>query len=90
MAILKQLLPYHHDSALLFQRIAHEPWAMLLDSGQAIDANTNKSGSHYGQYDIIVARPIITLVTNADITTIQQGQLTETSDEDPFAIHENS
>ena len=86
MAILKQLLPYHHDSALLFQRIAHEPWAMLLDSGQAIDANTNKSGSHYGQYDIIVARPIITLVTNADITTIQQGQLTETSDEDPFAI----
>jgi para-aminobenzoate synthetase component I len=86
MAILKQSLPYHHDSAQLFEAIAHEPWAMLLDSGQVLDANTNKPGSQYGQYDIIVARPITTLITNAEVTTIQNGETIEISSEDPFTI----
>jgi para-aminobenzoate synthetase component I len=86
MAILKQVLPYHHDSARLFERIAHEPWAMFLDSGQMLDASTGKAGSQYGQYDIIVARPIATLITNADVTTIQDGGEVKTFTEDPFAL----
>lgn len=86
MHVLKKELPYHHDSARLFERIAHEPWAMLLDSGQMLDAHTGKAGSQYGQYDIIVARPITTLITNADMTTIQDGSTISTSAEDPFAL----
>jgi para-aminobenzoate synthetase component 1 len=84
--MLRQSLPYHHNSAQLFERIADEPWAMLLDSGQAVDINTNNPGSQYGQYDIIVARPITTLITNANVTTIQNGEIIETSNEDPFVI----
>ncbi len=86
MHVLKQDLPYHHDSARLFERIAHEPWAMLLDSGQMLDAHTGKAGSQYGQYDIIVARPIATLVTNADVTTVQHAGVVTTSAEDPFSL----
>ena len=86
MPILKQVLHYHHDSARLFERIAHEPWAMLLDSGQMLNANTGKPGSQYGQYDIIVAKPITTLVTNAGATTIQDGNEVKVFTEDPFAL----
>lgn len=86
MAVLKQALAYYHDSARLFERIAHEPWAMLLDSGQAIDRHSGRPGSQYGQYDIIVGRPIITLVTNGDVTTIREAETVETSKEDSFVL----
>ncbi len=86
MPILKHLLAYHHDSALLFERIAHEPWAMLLDSGQMLNANTGKAGSQYGQYDIIVARPITTLITNGEVTTIHEGEANNNSTDDPFTL----
>ena len=56
--MLRHALTYHHDSALLFSRIAHEPWAMLLDSGQMLNAATKQPASQYGRYDIIVAEPI--------------------------------
>lgn len=85
MAVLKHTLPYHHDSACLFEKIAHEPWAMLLDSGQAIDEKTGEPGSQYGQYDILVARPMATLVTNGSITHIQDGKAI-ISEEDPFSL----
>ena len=85
MAVLKHTLPYHHDSAGLFEKIAHEPWAMLLDSGQAVDKKTGEPGSQYGQYDIIVARPIATLVTNGSITSIQDRKPI-ISQEDPFFL----
>lgn len=48
MAVLKHTLPYHHDSACLFEKIAHEPWAMLLDSGQAIDEKQVSQGVSMG------------------------------------------
>ena len=85
MAVLKHTLPYHHDSARLFEKIAHEPWAMLLDSGQAVDKKTGEPGSQYGQYDILVARPIATLVTNGSITSIQDRKPI-ISKEDPFFL----
>ena len=68
--MLKHSLNYHHDSAQLFGRIAHLPWAMLLDSGQMGDPTTGKAGSQYGRYDIIVAEPFITLVTRGEATII--------------------
>jgi para-aminobenzoate synthetase component I len=87
--MLKHELPYHHDSALLFERIQHLPWPMLLDSGQMLDANTGKPGSQYGRYDILVAEPFITLVTCGKITTITQNGEVNTSEEDPFLLLKN-
>lgn len=83
-------LNYHHDSSLLFARIAHEPWAMLLDSGQKLNAATGMAGSQYGRYDILVARPFITLVTNGEQTTITQKDDVKISAEDPFFLLKNS
>jgi para-aminobenzoate synthetase component I len=86
MSHLKHELTYHHDSAHLFECVAHEPWAMFLDSGQAIDPSTGKPGSQYGQYDILVAKPIATLVTQGEQTIIREGEVEHTSEEDPFAL----
>ncbi len=86
MAALQYTLPYHHDSARLFQRIAHEPWAMLLDSGQMIDDATGQPGSQYGRYDILVARPIATLVTQGGQTKVQEYGHTTASEDDPFLL----
>jgi para-aminobenzoate synthetase component 1 len=87
--MLRHELKYQHDSAMLFKRFAHQPWAMLLDSGQMLDAATGKPGSQYGRYDIIVAEPFITLVTCGETTTITQNGTSETSPEDPFLLLNN-
>ena len=84
--MLKHELTYYHDSAQLFERIAHQPWAMLLDSGQMLNQATGEPGSQYGRYDIIVAEPFITLVTQGETTTITQESKSETSREDPFLV----
>ena len=84
--MLKHELAYHHDSARLFDRIAHHPWAMLLDSGQMINPATGKAGSQYGRYDIMVAEPFITLVTQGDQTIISQDGHSRVSDADPFLL----
>jgi para-aminobenzoate synthetase component I len=86
MSVMKHALSYYDDSAKLFERIAHEPWAMLLDSGQAIDSATGKPGSQYGEYDILVARPIATLVTRGQLTTILENEKETTSEDDPFLL----
>ncbi len=87
--MLKHEIPYHHDSSLLFERIAHLPWPMFLDSGQMLEANTGKAGSQYGRYDILVAEPFITLVTCGKMTTITQNAKAETSEDDPFLLLKN-
>lgn len=87
--MLTHALTYHHDSALLFSRIVAQPWAMLLDSGQMLNASTKQPASQYGRYDIIVAEPIATLVTRGEITTITQNGEEKTSGEDPFLILKN-
>lgn len=84
--MLKHELVYQHDSALLFERVAQQPWAMLLDSGQALDPATGKAGSQYGRYDIIVAQPFITLVTQGNQTTITQNNQVKHSQQDPFVL----
>ena len=59
-------LPYPHDSAELFARIADLPWAAYLDSCQL-----GAHGSQQGQYDILTALPYVTLRTIGDKTEIQ-------------------
>ncbi len=87
--MLKQSLSYHHDSAQLFERIAHQPWAMLLDSGQMIDEKTGKASSEYGRYDIMVASPIATLVTRGEQTILNEKGKISTSKRDPFDLLKN-
>lgn len=89
MSFIKHTLKYSTDTAQLFARVSHQPWAMFLDSGYP--------QSQYGRYDIIVARPFITISTTEG-TGIQQSALqsmhTEivengnrtVSHDDPFAI----
>ena len=50
---------------------------------------TGKAGSQYGRYDIIVADPFITLITQAEVTTITQDSITKTSKQDPFLLLKN-
>lgn len=71
-------LSYHPDSALLFDRIAHKPWAMFLDSGMASPQS--------GRYDIMVADPVITLTASGDLTEIVAPTGSEISREDPFGL----
>lgn len=82
MTLLKHSLKYDTNSANLFARLSHQPWAMFLDSGQP--------ESQYGRYDILVADPFITICTietEAGTYTeiVQNGQRTISHD-DPFAI----
>jgi para-aminobenzoate synthetase component 1 len=82
MSLLKHPLKYDTNSANLFARLSHQPWAMFLDSGQPV--------SQYGRYDILVADPFVTICTiETEVETYtevtQNGQKT-ISLEDPFAI----
>ena len=87
--MLKHEITYHHDSALLFERIAHQPWAQILDSGQMHNPATGQPGSQYGRYDILAAEPFITLATQGETTTITQEGHSKNSTEDPFLLLKN-
>ena len=86
MTMLHYPLRYHHDSALLFARIAHQPWAMFLDSGQTLNAATGMPGSQYGRYDILVADPFMTFTSDEQYTLIHERGHSHVSSEDPFAL----
>jgi len=83
-------LPYHDDSAKLFARIKKMHWPMFLDSGQAINPETQRPGSQFGRYDILVANPIMTFVTQGEVTTINNRGEETFSNEDPFLIVKRS
>ena len=82
MNLLKHNLKYQVNTAQLFARLSHKPWAILLDSGQP--------QSQYGRYDIIVADPFITVSTVDDgaktKTEITRQGHVEVSSDDPFDI----
>lgn len=71
-------IPYRPDSADLFNRIAAEPWAVFLDSGQPRISS--------GRFDILTARPFLTLQTRGGLTEIEQAGQVSASNEDPFAL----
>ena len=75
-------LSYHPDSAILFNRIAHKPWAVFLDSGPG----SGQAGAQAGRYDIMVADPVITLTTRGDLTEIIEPTGSQISREDPFGL----
>jgi len=72
-------LPYSRDSAEMFAHLADENWSIFLDSCYPyIDL---------GRYDVIAARPYITLKTFADKTEIDFANgKHERSSDDPFSI----
>jgi para-aminobenzoate synthetase component 1 len=75
--LLRTELPYHADSASLFEIVADLPWAVFLDSG-----------SHHltqSRYDIISAEPHTTLVTRGKLTEIR-GETLELSRDEPLAL----
>lgn len=71
-------LPYYPDSAALFSVIAGQPWAVFLDSGYP--------HSEQGRYDIFAAEPVVTLVTNGEITEISRNGSVHHSSDDPFDL----
>jgi len=72
-------LPYCRDSAEMFSHFADKDWSIFMDSCYPyIDL---------GRYDIIAARPYITLKTFADETEIVYASgKREHSSKDPFSI----
>jgi len=74
----KVSLPYFADSAALFSPIAGKPWAVFLDSGYP--------ACTLDRYDILVADPVCTLVTQGDITRITRGGRVVESLDDPFDL----
>ena len=70
-------LPYHADSARLFEAIADLPWAVFLDSGRHYPAQS--------RYDILSAQPYVRLVTRGALTEVYADAI-ELSREDPFAL----
>ncbi len=84
--MLKHAIPYCVDSSRLFERIAHLPWPMFLDSGQP--------KSEYGRFDILVAQPFLTITSDEVLVSgraviktevSQQGEVT-VSEEDGFSV----
>jgi len=62
-------LPYL-DSAELFENVADEPWAILLDSGVEFSVvRSTDEGSSSNRYDVLVVGPSSTLVFDGKITT---------------------
>jgi para-aminobenzoate synthetase component 1 len=75
---LQQSIPYHPDSALLFEAIASRPWSVFLDSAQP--------GSQQGRYDILASDPTTTLVCRGATTEITSREGSTLSHDDPFQL----
>ena len=55
-----------------FAPLSHQPWAMLLHSGYA--------DHPYSRFDILVADPVATLVTEGELTRITRETVSESAD----------
>ncbi|MGC7891369.1 aminodeoxychorismate synthase component I [Vibrio anguillarum] len=72
-------LTYHVDLAhQLFSKIEDCPWAMLLRSASKTHIDS--------RFDILVAEPLVTLVTQGDKTTVCEPQSRYDSQVDPFQL----
>ena len=71
-------LPYREDGAAYFQAVADEPWAVLLDSGPP--------EARRGRYDIVVARPVATLITRGEVSELARDGATELHCCSPFDL----
>lgn len=66
--------PYCINAGIYFAALRDLPWAAWLDSGSL------------GRYDILVAQPAITLLTQGDRTVVQQGSATYVEQGDAIAL----
>ena len=71
-------IPYHSDSAALFDTVADRPWAVFLDSGRPF--------VEQGRYDIISADPMLAVTTRGPLTEVHEHSGVTVSGEDPFAV----
>ncbi len=71
-------IPYTPDSSLLFEKFADEPWAVYLDS--------NQPDAIHGRFDIISARPNITITSINNQNTIQSYSGSLSVPGDPFSV----
>jgi para-aminobenzoate synthetase component I len=67
-------LPYQSDAGAYFAALRDLPWAAWLDSGGK------------GRFDILVARPLATLITQGGITEIQTTAVATHSAKDPYLL----
>ena len=76
--VIVEDLAYQSDSTTLFDKVVDESWSIFLDS--------NKPNSIQGRYDIIVARPRVTIISKDKKTQVQTWSETFTVPDNPFAI----
>ncbi len=69
-------LPYHADSALLFEALADRRWAVFLDSGFPY--------ARQGRFDILSAEPMTVVCTRGTMTETRTRQGSQLSPHDPF------
>ncbi len=78
-SLQKRQLPYQSDAAIhYFAPISSQPWAMLLHSGSA--------NHPHNRFDILVAEPLITLLSHEKSTAINEHGDTYITEEDPFYL----
>ncbi|MBC8943950.1 aminodeoxychorismate synthase component 1 [Xenorhabdus indica] len=79
IALQKRQLPYSPNLATCyFAPLSVSPWAMLLHSGAAQHP--------HNRFDILVAEPIVTLVTQGESTEIKSHDAVSYSQDDPFLL----
>jgi len=79
MTVKTLTLTYTPDTLLhRFSALAHQPWAMLLTSGQADHADN--------RFDILTADPLVTLITRGAQTEISAGGTQQLSAADPLLL----
>lgn len=79
LPIERKELDYHPRLALqLFQPISSNPWSMLLRSASETHPDS--------RYDILVTKPVATLVTRNEVTEIWDGTVSRNSTDDPFEL----
>ncbi|MFZ5483738.1 MAG: aminodeoxychorismate synthase component I [Pseudomonadota bacterium] len=71
-------IPYREESVEFFDILASEPWAVFLDSGWPRDRS--------GRWDILAARPHMTLTTRAGITRVESEAGQWDSRDDPLEL----
>ena len=71
-------IPYTSDSSILFEKFADEPWAVFLDS--------NQPNAIHGRYDIISARPKVSITSKNNKNNIDSWASSLSVPGDPFSV----
>ncbi|MBY6185341.1 aminodeoxychorismate synthase component I [Marinobacter hydrocarbonoclasticus] len=72
------------DPIHLFEHLAAQSWAMMLDSAISDPASAHQDA----RFDILVADPVATLITRGNTTEVRQGNSVSQHQDDPFEVLE--